>query len=103
MGSPGVAQAPMTDTDTAGTVECEVQAGTSDAEECGMDASDDFEVFEETAVLDLRVDGMRVLVGWPESASLFAGPHLGGVALPRGNDGGGVSQQPSCAGHSGSL
>ena len=36
----------MVDTDTAGTVKCEVQAGASDAEGCGMDASDDFEEFE---------------------------------------------------------
>ena len=45
VGSQGVARGPMVDTDTAGTVECEVQAGASDAEGCGMDASDDFEVF----------------------------------------------------------
>ena len=49
VGSQGVAQAPMADTDTAGTVECEVQAGASDAEGCGMDASDGFGVFERTA------------------------------------------------------
>ena len=46
VGSHGVAQGPMADTDTAGTVECEVQAGASDAEGCGMDASDDFEVLK---------------------------------------------------------
>ena len=48
----------MADTDTAGTVECEVQAGASDAEGCGMDASADSEVFEEAAVLDLGVGGI---------------------------------------------
>ena len=48
-GSQGVAQAPMADTDTAGTVECEVRAGARDAEGCGMDASDGFEVYERTA------------------------------------------------------
>ena len=48
----------MADTDTAGTVECEVQAGASDAEGCGMDASDDFEVFERTAALELGAHGM---------------------------------------------
>ena len=55
-----MAQGPvaMADTDTAGTVECEVRAGASDAEGCGMDASDDFAVFEEAAVLDLGVDGI---------------------------------------------
>ena len=53
-----MAQGPMADTDTAGTVECEVQAGASDAEGCGMDASDDFEVFAEAAVLDLGVEGI---------------------------------------------
>ena len=42
-----------TDTDTAGTVECEVRAGASDTEGFGMDASEDFGVFEEAAVLDL--------------------------------------------------
>ena len=55
VGSQGVAQGPMADTDTAGTAECEVQAGASDAEGCGMGASDDFGFFEETAVLDLGV------------------------------------------------
>ena len=58
VGSQGVAQAPMADTHTAGTVEHEVQAGTSDAEGCGMATSEDFEIFEETAVLDLGVDGL---------------------------------------------
>ena len=48
----------MADTHAAGTVECEVQAGTSDDEGCGMDSSDDFEVFEETAVLGLGVGGV---------------------------------------------
>ena len=45
VGSRGVAQAPMADTDTAGAVGCEVRAGASDAEGCGIDASVDFEVF----------------------------------------------------------
>ena len=45
VGSKGVAQAPMADTDTAGTAACEVHAGASDAEGRGMDASDDFAVF----------------------------------------------------------
>ena len=45
VGSKGVAQAPMADTDTAGTSACEVHAGASDAEGRGMDASDDFAVF----------------------------------------------------------
>ena len=58
VGSQGVAQGPMVDTDTAGTFECEVQAGASDAEGCGMDASDDFEVFERTAASELSADGM---------------------------------------------
>ena len=43
----------MADTDTAGTVECEVQADASDAEGCGMDASDNFEVLEKTGALGL--------------------------------------------------
>ena len=34
VGSQGVAQDPMADTDKAGIVECEVQAGVSDAEGC---------------------------------------------------------------------
>ena len=43
VGSQGVARGPQTvDTDTAGTAECAVQAGASDAEGCGMDASGDF-------------------------------------------------------------
>ena len=41
VGSQGVAQGPMADTDTAGAVECEVHAGDSGAEARGMDASDD--------------------------------------------------------------
>ena len=53
VGPQGVAHAPMAGTHTAGTVECEVQAGTGDDEGCGMDSSDDFEFFQETAVLDL--------------------------------------------------
>ena len=48
----------MADTHTAGTAECEVQADTSDAEGCGMDASDAFEVFERAAALELNADGM---------------------------------------------
>ena len=45
--------------DTTGTVECEVQAGASDTEGCGMDASsDDFEVFKRTAALALGAHGM---------------------------------------------
>ena len=48
VGSQGVAQAPMADTDTAGTVECEVHAGASDAEGRGMDVSDNFAIFERT-------------------------------------------------------
>ena len=56
VGSQGVARAPVEveDTDcttqqtrhTTGTVECSVQAGASDAEGFGMDASGDLEVFE---------------------------------------------------------
>ena len=45
VGSQGVIRAPMADTDTAGTAECEVRAGASGAEGRGMDASDGFEVF----------------------------------------------------------
>ena len=57
VGSQGLGQAPMADIDTAGAVECEVQAGASDAEGCGMGASDDFEVFERTAALENTEDG----------------------------------------------
>jgi hypothetical protein len=48
----------MADTDTAGTVECEAQAGASDAAGCGIDASDDFEVFERAAALELDARDM---------------------------------------------
>ena len=41
----------IADTDTEGTVECEVQAGASDAEGCSMDASGGFVFFDEAAVL----------------------------------------------------
>ena len=46
VGLRGVTRAPTVDTNMAGTVECAVHAGASDAEECGLDARDDFEVFE---------------------------------------------------------
>ena len=42
----------------AGTVECEVQAGASDAEGCDMDASGNFEVLEKTAALELGAHNM---------------------------------------------
>ena len=45
VGSQGVAQAPIADAGTAGTVGCEVRAGASDAEGGGMDAGVDVEVF----------------------------------------------------------
>ena len=48
----------MADTATAGTFEGEVQAGARDAEGWGMDTSNDFEVFDEAAVLGLGVDGI---------------------------------------------
>ena len=58
-GPQGVAQAPMADTDTEGTVECEVHAGgTSGAEGRGMDASDGFEVFA------TRSEPVPGAVGW---------------------------------------
>ena len=59
VGSQGVIRGPMVDTNTAGAVECEVQAGASDAEGCGIDASDDFEVFERTAASELCAHGME--------------------------------------------
>ena len=59
VGSQGVARGPMVDTCTAGTVECEVQAGAGDAEGCGMDASDYFEVFERAATSELSAHGME--------------------------------------------
>ena len=58
VGSQGVARDPMGGTDTAGIVECEAQAGASDAEGCGMDASGDFEVLERTAASILGAHGM---------------------------------------------
>ena len=58
VGSQGVAHAPMADTHTAETAECEVQAGASDTEGCGMDAGDDFVVFENTVALALGAHGM---------------------------------------------
>ena len=58
VGSQGVAQAPIADAGTAGTVGCEVRAGASDAEGCGMDASGVFEVVERTAALELSPDDM---------------------------------------------
>ena len=45
VGSQGVVQAPMADTDTAGTAACEVHAGPSGAEGRGVAASEDFELF----------------------------------------------------------
>ena len=61
----------MADTGTAGTVECEVQAGASDAEGCGMDASDDFEVCERTAALEL--DAHRMVTDGPGEAAKGGG------------------------------
>ena len=67
------ARAPMADTDTTGTVECEVQAGASDAEGCGMDAGNDVEVFERAAALELGAhcmvtDGRLGTMGGSETA-----------------------------------
>ena len=61
----------MADTDTAGTVECEVQAGASDAEGCGMDASNDFEVSKRTAASGLGAHGMAT--GGPGEAAKGGG------------------------------
>ena len=49
-------------TDTAGTVECEAQAGDSDAAWCDIDASDDFEVLR--GLLPWR----WMLTTWPPTA-----------------------------------
>ena len=67
VGSQGVAQAPMADTGTAGTVEYEVQAGASDTTGCGMEASDGFDFFESTAALELGAHGM--VTGSPGEAA----------------------------------
>ena len=53
----------MADTDTAGAVEFEAQAGASGAEGFGMDASDDATVFESTAAL-----WSWVLMAWSPAA-----------------------------------
>ena len=63
-----MAQAPMADTDTAGTVECEVHAGASDAEGRGMDASDNFAIFERTIASEPGARGM-VVDGTGEAAT----------------------------------
>ena len=59
VGSQGVAQAPMTDTDTEWTAECEVHADAGGAEGRGMDASDDFDFCGRRVTLVPETDGMR--------------------------------------------
>ena len=72
-----MAQAPMADTDTAGTVECEVRAGASDAEGCGMDASDDF---EEVDVFETRSEPA------PESADVVDDRSIGSPGMAQRTD-----------------
>ena len=69
VGSRGVTRAPMADTDTAGAVECAVQAGASDAEGFGMDASDDFDVFE----TERRAELAFLRTVWPQGPTRSAG------------------------------
>ena len=67
----------MADTDTTWTSEeCEVQAGASDAEGRGMDASGDFffDFFERTAASDLGAHGM-VTDGPGEAETKGGGGH----------------------------
>ena len=68
----------MAGTDTAGTVECEARAGDSDAAGCGIDASDDFEVFERTAALELDTHDMAI--NGPGEAATGGGGNTGAHA-----------------------
>ena len=66
----------MADTDTAGTTAwCEVHASASDAEGRGMDASDDFAVFERTAASELGAHGM--VTDGPGEAATGGGGNAG--------------------------
>ena len=72
VGPRGLGRSPMADTDMTGTVAYEVRgAGASDAEGCGMDASNDFEVFERTAASGLGAHGM--VTGGPGEAAKGGG------------------------------
>ena len=68
----------MADADTAGTAACEVHAGASDAEGRGMDASDDFAVFERTASSELGAHGM--VTDGPGEAATGGGGNAGAHA-----------------------
>ena len=65
-----MAHAPIADTDTAGTVQCEVRAGAGDTGGCGMDASDGFEIDARTAASEL---GGHVAADPPPGAATSAG------------------------------
>ena len=79
VGPQGVAQAPIPDIDTKGTVECEVHAGASDAEGRGMDASDDFEVF---ATRSEPVPGAAGMVGDGPGMAATGGSDSTGARVP---------------------
>ena len=56
--APGVSQGPMTDTGTAGAVECGVHAGASDAKGVAWTPATIFTFYVRTAALELGAHGM---------------------------------------------